>query len=440
MYEPQVIRAKVLEQRLPMTILDAEYQFDRHKLTFFFEADRRIDFRELVSELFSLYKTRIWMQQVDTSAVGMHDAGAELAKATGFMPQRNDQEYLQVSQMHRMESATVGGGAYSATAVYQQAVPQLSQFGPSRATPYSAHGAFPSTLSGTAAPAMGLGLGTEPELALGLGLARPPVRAQSMDVEPQSGGLRLNAALPYRTVSDDGGYGGQWEAQRGPQQSVGYTSQHSAQPSPMLYSPLPGSAFASPGGRYSGPFTPQRGAPQPMQVSPYAGPQHMKQQQYPGGFQRMGMAYEGESLLGSEHEELFPVFNTPAVVPSLVRQPSRSLGTRSFELNANAPSWPPAASQELAGRSATSTATAMCPPRKILVERSESAEALLEGVQHSISASCTDGSSADASGLDVADFAAARAGDTAALESPSKRDLDELELLLDPNFQPTGNK
>lgn len=48
-----------------MVVLDAEYQYDRHKLTFFFEADRRIDFRELVSELFSQYKTRIWMQQVN---------------------------------------------------------------------------------------------------------------------------------------------------------------------------------------------------------------------------------------------------------------------------------------------------------------------------------------------------------------------------------------
>jgi len=66
----EVIRGKVMEQLLPMTILDAEYQFDRHKLTYFFEADRRIDFRELVSELFSLYKTRIWMQQVDTSVLG----------------------------------------------------------------------------------------------------------------------------------------------------------------------------------------------------------------------------------------------------------------------------------------------------------------------------------------------------------------------------------
>lgn len=34
---------------------------DRRKLTFYFVAEKRIDFRELVRELFRLYKTRIWM-------------------------------------------------------------------------------------------------------------------------------------------------------------------------------------------------------------------------------------------------------------------------------------------------------------------------------------------------------------------------------------------
>jgi hypothetical protein len=62
-----VCREKVAQHKLPMAIVDAAYQFDRHKLTFFFEADRRIDFRELVSDLFALYKTRIWMQQIDDS-------------------------------------------------------------------------------------------------------------------------------------------------------------------------------------------------------------------------------------------------------------------------------------------------------------------------------------------------------------------------------------
>lgn len=59
----ECIREKVLIRRLPMSIIDCEYQFDHHKLVFFFTADKRVDFRDLVSDLFSLYKTRIWMQQ-----------------------------------------------------------------------------------------------------------------------------------------------------------------------------------------------------------------------------------------------------------------------------------------------------------------------------------------------------------------------------------------
>lgn len=73
----QVCREKVENRNLPMKVIDAEYQFDRHKLTFFFEADRRIDFRELVRDLFALYKTRIWMQQVDA---GSSEKSAELGR------------------------------------------------------------------------------------------------------------------------------------------------------------------------------------------------------------------------------------------------------------------------------------------------------------------------------------------------------------------------
>lgn len=59
-----VCRLKVYERVLNMQILDAEYQYDGNKLTFFFTATGRIDFRDLVKDLFSLFKTRIWMQQV----------------------------------------------------------------------------------------------------------------------------------------------------------------------------------------------------------------------------------------------------------------------------------------------------------------------------------------------------------------------------------------
>jgi hypothetical protein len=61
----RICREKVEQRALPMHVVDAEYQFDRNKLTFFFEAESRIDFRELVRDLFSIYKTRIWMQQLD---------------------------------------------------------------------------------------------------------------------------------------------------------------------------------------------------------------------------------------------------------------------------------------------------------------------------------------------------------------------------------------
>lgn len=52
---------RIRQKKLAMEIVDAEYQWDRRKLTFYFIADRRIDFRELVRELFKVYKTRIWM-------------------------------------------------------------------------------------------------------------------------------------------------------------------------------------------------------------------------------------------------------------------------------------------------------------------------------------------------------------------------------------------
>lgn len=40
----EVCKSKVRQRLLPMNVIDAEYQFDRHKLTFFFEADRCVHF------------------------------------------------------------------------------------------------------------------------------------------------------------------------------------------------------------------------------------------------------------------------------------------------------------------------------------------------------------------------------------------------------------
>ncbi|KAL9554259.1 hypothetical protein MBANPS3_002899 [Mucor bainieri] len=56
---------KIKNRKLSMEVVDAEFQWDRRKLTFYFIAERRIDFRELVRELFKIYKTRIWMCAVN---------------------------------------------------------------------------------------------------------------------------------------------------------------------------------------------------------------------------------------------------------------------------------------------------------------------------------------------------------------------------------------
>ncbi|ORX49916.1 PSP1-domain-containing protein [Hesseltinella vesiculosa] len=61
-------QAKVQQRKLNIKVVNAEYQWDRRKLTFYFLADRRVDFRELVRELFKLYKTRIWMCDLNTAA------------------------------------------------------------------------------------------------------------------------------------------------------------------------------------------------------------------------------------------------------------------------------------------------------------------------------------------------------------------------------------
>lgn len=52
-----------------MSIVDAEYQFDRKKLIFYYKANHRIDFRDLVRDLFRIYKTRIWMCAVNSNKI-----------------------------------------------------------------------------------------------------------------------------------------------------------------------------------------------------------------------------------------------------------------------------------------------------------------------------------------------------------------------------------
>lgn len=55
---------KIKENKLQMNLTDVEFKFNNSKVLFFFTADGRIDFRELVKELASVYKTRIELRQI----------------------------------------------------------------------------------------------------------------------------------------------------------------------------------------------------------------------------------------------------------------------------------------------------------------------------------------------------------------------------------------
>lgn len=60
----QVCSDKVNEHDLDMKLVDVEYTFDRNKVIFYFTADGRVDFRELVKDLAAIFRTRIELRQI----------------------------------------------------------------------------------------------------------------------------------------------------------------------------------------------------------------------------------------------------------------------------------------------------------------------------------------------------------------------------------------
>lgn len=60
----KLCKQKIVEHNMPMKLVDVEYQFDRSKITFYFIAEQRIDFRVLVKDLANTYKTRIELMQI----------------------------------------------------------------------------------------------------------------------------------------------------------------------------------------------------------------------------------------------------------------------------------------------------------------------------------------------------------------------------------------
>lgn len=82
-----VCKTRIEAFELPMTLVGSEWQFDHKKLTFFFTADGRVDFRELVRDLAAIFNTRIELRQIPVRDAakrlgGMGVCGLELCCTT----------------------------------------------------------------------------------------------------------------------------------------------------------------------------------------------------------------------------------------------------------------------------------------------------------------------------------------------------------------------
>ena len=60
----EICLKKIADHKLEMKLVDVEYTFDNNKILFYFTADGRVDFRELVKDLASVFRTRIELRQI----------------------------------------------------------------------------------------------------------------------------------------------------------------------------------------------------------------------------------------------------------------------------------------------------------------------------------------------------------------------------------------
>lgn len=83
----EICLEKIKKHGLPMHLVDVEYSFDASKIVFYFTADGRVDFRELVKDLASVFRTRIELRQIGVRDEakflgGLGSCGRELCCAT----------------------------------------------------------------------------------------------------------------------------------------------------------------------------------------------------------------------------------------------------------------------------------------------------------------------------------------------------------------------
>jgi len=159
----RVCQQKVQDHGLNMEILDAEFQMDGKKLTFYFFSTEYINFNSLVTDLFKLYKTRIWMSAINpasfqspVSQLGLTPIYPNTGPGAASVPtttniyneSRDDSRYFAQAPQHQAQ---------------QRAMPQLYYPGYGQAGQVAHVGAIGSgPLTGQVGPANGYGGGLPP--------------------------------------------------------------------------------------------------------------------------------------------------------------------------------------------------------------------------------------------------------------------------------------
>ncbi|KAF4123616.1 Cell fate regulator YaaT, PSP1 superfamily [Geosmithia morbida] len=142
----RVCMQKVKEHGLNMEILDAEFQMDWKKLTFYYFADAYINFNPLVTDLFKIYKTRIWMSAINPASFASPTLGIQAPSGVGpgavgvgrstndgrqtqtqqQQQQQKQHQEQQQAQQHQQQAFGGGGGRAFRPSPTQHFVPDRS--------------------------------------------------------------------------------------------------------------------------------------------------------------------------------------------------------------------------------------------------------------------------------------------------------------------------
>ncbi|KAH9898784.1 hypothetical protein F4778DRAFT_197153 [Xylariomycetidae sp. FL2044] len=147
---------KVKEHGLNMEILDAEFQMDWKKLTFYYFADSYINFNSLVTDLFKIYKTRIWMSAINPASFASPTLGLQAPSGIGpgavGLGRGGGSNNTERRQNPQSEAQGNFSGANTSSRAFQPSFSQsfnatdrssiASSAYPPTGFPYSAYGAF----------------------------------------------------------------------------------------------------------------------------------------------------------------------------------------------------------------------------------------------------------------------------------------------------------